>query len=150
LGGNVKDSAHCDDVMGCRSFHPTALTTNDPLNYIKPLLNFCHWHCRPKLRQWHPAPDAFFVYLDLIMKLQTLSKIAAGIVGAASTGVPYFFVYAAGLRWFTDRHHGNPSASEVFSLEGFAFYGLLGFPLFMAVGAATFIWLVSIRQFRRS
>jgi len=36
-------------------FIATALTTNDPLNYIKPSLNFCHWHCRPKLRQWHPA-----------------------------------------------------------------------------------------------
>jgi len=45
-------------------FIATALTTNDPLNYIKPLLNFCHWHCRPKLRQWHPAtgtnPSAVF------------------------------------------------------------------------------------------
>ena len=84
------------------------------------------------------------------MKQYTLAKIAAGLVGAVCAGVPYVFAYAAGLRWFTDRHHGKPSSSEVFSLEGFAVYGLFGFPVFMAAGAAMFIWLISIRQSRRS
>jgi hypothetical protein len=37
-------------------FIATALTTNDPLNYIKPLLNFCHWHCRPKPKAAAMAP----------------------------------------------------------------------------------------------
>jgi hypothetical protein len=73
---------------------------------------------------------------------RTLGMMAAGLVGAACAGAPYLFAYAAGLSWFSDRQRSAPHSGEFFTLESFAAYGIGGFPVFMAGGAALFVWLI--------
>jgi hypothetical protein len=79
------------------------------------------------------------------MMRRALGLIFAGTAGAVVVGTPYYFAYAAGLHWFYQLPTPAPATSELFSLEAFAFYGLCGFPVVIAAGAATGIRLARRR-----